>query len=153
MTPETEALLRKAGVKVPPKGDLAGCKFFSGCLIVEVRVPGRPIPWKPARVLRNGMSYKDGKLKSWQKTVGQYAFLAMKGMAPYSHSVALEVDFYLTAIKGRVTPDLSNLTKALEDSLQGTVIENDRRVVRIVSKRFTGLADEVRVRVYATEET
>lgn len=146
-------MLGKLGIKVPSNGSLAGQRFAPGILVVSFTVPARPVPWKAAHTTRTGHAFKDKRLVAWQKTVQQYAAMAMAGMAPYSHAVEIRLEFHLAPIRGRTLPDLSNCVKSTEDALQGVVIENDRRVQRIVSQRFVSLVDEARIWVFATEET
>jgi Holliday junction resolvase RusA-like endonuclease len=152
MTPKVEAMLRRAGFAIPASAKaMQGVRLAPGALVVEFRVLARPIPWRAAHTTRTGHSFKNKTLVAWQATVKDHATLAMGRMAPYSHPVALVLEFFLVPIKGRTLPDLSNLNKSTEDSLQGVVIENDRQVHRITSRRFVGVADEARIRVYAME--
>lgn len=109
-------------------------KFAAGILLVHFEVAMRPVPWKAPTVTRSGVSFKDASLKRWQKEVRDRGAKAMSG-GPYSCRVELVMDFHLTKRAGSA-PDVSNLTKATEDSLQGPVIVNDRQVAKITSRRL-----------------
>lgn len=153
-------LLRRAGIvlpagakslktKLPKATSLLGQRYAPGTLLVTVEVPHRPIPWKAPSTTRTGHSYKDPKLVAWQRQVGLYAGQAMAGLAPYRHPVKLDISFHLTRAKNGSIPDLSNLTKAFEDALQGTVIVNDCQVASIIADRYIGTTDGAVVDVYA----
>jgi len=141
-----QKLLADAGIDVD-----SGPRLEPGSLICEFEVPFRPVPWKAPVVPRTGHAYKDKDLVKWQQRVSDCADAAMLGHYPYSHEVRLEVEFYLTARAGS-PPDTSNLTKALEDSLQGYVITNDTKVASIEAERFLGAdRDRAWIRVIAVE--
>lgn len=123
-----------------------------GTVICEFEVPMRPVPWKAPSTTRTGHSYKDPKLVAWQAEVSRCAEVAMRGRRPYPGPVLLTLEFYLTRRAGSL-PDLSNLTKAFEDSLQGSAIVNDRCVREIHSERIVGDRDGAWVRVTSLMES
>jgi Holliday junction resolvase RusA-like endonuclease len=130
----------KAVAPVAPQGS-------PGDLIVEFVVPYRAIPWKAATTTRTGHSFKDKNLVQWQKLVAGMAALAMGSRHPHPGPIDLKLRFELTRRPGSV-PDLSNLTKALEDSLQGIVFVNDRWVSHIDATRHVGEHDRVTITVH-----
>jgi len=144
-TPELEAAIRAAGLDRVLKVKHVAVEG----VIAEFVVEGRPCPWKAPTVTKNG-TFKDKTLVAWQKTVADHAALAMVGKYPYPGPVRLDLHFRLTRRPGSV-PDLSNLTKALEDSLQGTVITNDRVVFQLHAERTMGDRDCVEIRVTSLE--
>jgi Holliday junction resolvase RusA-like endonuclease len=89
-------------------------------------VEGRAVAWTPSRVTRNG-TYKIHELCMWQEIVKGAAREAWgAGHEPYAGPVAVSIMIYL--IEFGSTPDVTNCFKAIEDSLQGIVIANDRQV-------------------------
>lgn len=122
-----------------------------GELIVEFVVEGRPTPWKAPTVTKAGLTFKDKTLVKWQSLVAATGKLAMGSRYPYPGPVELRLHFELTRRAGSV-PDLSNLTKAFEDSLQGAVIVNDRCVFRIRAERTMGEHDRATVEVRSLGE-
>lgn len=162
LTPDIEDAMRRAGLhpeqfkakrgkkrEVWPEPCL--WKFAPGILLVNFEVPARPIPWKSPTVTRSGVSFKDASLKRWQKEVRECGKGAMRGKGPYSCEVKLVVDFHLTPRPGSA-PDTSNLTKALEDSLQGPVIVNDRAVIEVVARRLRSERDYAEVWIYSAKQ-
>jgi Holliday junction resolvase RusA-like endonuclease len=153
-TPEIEKAIAEAGVAgmrtVIPGHTLAPTPA-AGDVVAEFEVPHRASPWKAPHVGRTGPPFKDKSLVAWQKTVADHASLSMRGRPPYPGPVLLEVHFHLTRRPGSA-PDLSNLTKAFEDALQGVVIVNDRSVLKIVAQRSTGARDYVAARVISLME-
>jgi Holliday junction resolvase RusA-like endonuclease len=139
--------------KAKPSGypDPCDWKFAPGTLLVHFEVGMRPVPWKSPTVTRSGVSFKDANLKRWQKEVRDSGARAMKG-GPYSCRVELVMDFHLTPRAGSA-PDVSNLTKATEDALQGPVIVNDRQVGKITSRRVDRSdRDRAEIWVYSAGE-
>lgn len=144
----TEAQLRRCGLLTPAR---PVARLPEGSLIAGFFVEGRPVPWSAPTTTRTGHSFKNPRLVSWQKLVGDLAYLAMRPDPPYSHPVRLDLIFYLT-VRGGSRPDTSNLGKALEDALQGKVIVNDKQVCDIRSRRVIGTGEGVMIQVFAMEE-
>ena len=72
------------------------------------------------------------------------------GKDPYKFGVFLDLFFWLTP--GGNKPDLSNLVKAFEDSLQGAVIVNDTQVIEIHAIRKFRPENCVIADIYAWHE-
>ena len=121
-----------------------------GQLIAEFVVDARPCPWKSPTTTRTGHSFKDKSLVAWQKLVADHASIAMGSRYPHPGPITLRLHFELTRRPGSV-PDLSNLTKALEDSLQGIVFVNDRWVNDIHATRKVGYHDRATIKAYVGE--
>jgi Holliday junction resolvase RusA-like endonuclease len=156
LTPEIERAMRASGVypeALRGKPKSVAPEVYQGLpgeLIVELVVPSRPVPWKAPTTTRTGHSFKDKKLVEWQKLVAGQAAIAMGSRYPHPGPIDLTLRFELTRKPGSV-PDLSNLTKALEDSLQGIVFVNDRWVSHIDATRRIGPHDRVTISVRVGE--
>ncbi len=105
-----------------------------GTLIFSLTIPCRAVPWTPSRTTKFKGTYKPKRLRQWQATVAQYARLKWGNRKPYGGPVAIWC--YFEFAKGPI-PDATNLLKAVEDSLQGIVIVNDRQVERNTVERLT----------------
>ncbi|MGW5160215.1 RusA family crossover junction endodeoxyribonuclease [Nonomuraea wenchangensis] len=69
---------------------------------------------------------KNQALKAaYRKKAAQYAQDAMSGLSPYAVPVRLDVKMFL--LRG-MQPDNDNVTKLLQDILEGIVYENDRQI-------------------------
>lgn len=119
-----------------------------GTVIAEGRVDGRAVPWQAPTVGRNGgcvptRSYK--RYQQWQALVRHLAAIQRprRKRWPYRGEVELRLVFYLNRRGGRSNPDLSNVVKAFEDSLQGAVFDNDTQVCKIKAERvYTSMEPE-----------
>ncbi len=100
-----------------------------GTTLASFTVPGRAVPWKAPTTTRTGHAYKDPKLVAWQDEVYLRAAMARKDK-PYQGAVRVWLHVYLKRKSG-AAPDVTNLAKAIEDSLQGAVFTNDRQVEQI----------------------
>ena len=125
--------------------------------LVEFFVPGIPRPGgsKRAFAIRKkngstGVSVTDmggAQTMEWRAIVAGFAFMAMKGNAPYQRPLCLEVTFYMARPKNHFTarklireknaadvpakrPDLTKLVRALEDALTGVVWQDDSQIVQ-----------------------
>jgi crossover junction endodeoxyribonuclease RusA len=98
-------------------------------------------------------------LKAWRKNVtgAVRARMALTGWAPVDCAVAVTIDFWLprpaAAAKRRhphVRPDIDKLARACLDSLTGTAITDDARVVRLVAaKHYAEATCGARIRIEA----
>jgi Holliday junction resolvase RusA-like endonuclease len=120
-------------------------------LLIAFGVRGHPVPWSVGRLSKPkvrkratrkgpaGSKYripsKNPALMSWQQEVNLRAKLAMAGRLPYAGPVTLAVTFRVMHRGGRKVGDVSNLTKGLEDALQGAVIVNDSQVCGVTMAR------------------
>lgn len=127
-----------------------------GDVLVTFVVPGKAVPWRPARVTRGGQhSYKPGHVAAWQKTVRGYAALAMVGKAKAAGPVRLLIQVARKASRKKdvggwsvTRPDLDNLAKAISDSCNGIVYDDDNQVANLEAEKFLAERDEVRVTVF-----
>lgn len=148
MTDLDRERLRAAGFTVPePDRPLE-----HGSHLVSFEIEGRAVPWKAPHTTRTGHSFKDKSLVDWQERVHDEARLAMGDRPPYKFGVRLDLYFHLTP--GGNVPDVSNLNKAAEDSLQGIdgVFLNDTQVIEIKGIRKFRNRNLVVIDVYAENE-
>lgn len=89
-------------------------------------------------------SRRAGALKSWEAMVRETARAKLAGSVPLSGPVSLYVRFSLPRPKSvkrampYVKPDLSKLTRAVEDALNGFAYKDDSQVVRLdVRKEYS----------------
>ena len=102
------------------------------------------------------------QLKQWRREVSAAAARAMpEGMLPLDVPVRVSVVFYFhrpasrqaTHLRGELdgesvkatAPDLDKLMRAVGDSLQGIVVENDSRIVQWSARKVYAEAPGVRV--------
>ncbi len=97
-----------------------------GTVLLRLDLSLRAVPWKAPMVGRHG-TYKPKRLRQWQATVAQYARLKWGNHEPYDGPVEVNCRFEFT--NGKI-PDSTNLLKAIEDSIEGVVIVNDRQAIR-----------------------
>lgn len=154
--------LALAGIKLPPGAKVKktklpdppkGVRYPPGQLLVRVRVEGRPVPWKVARMMPNGGSIKDPKLIAWQEQIHREARWSLGSFTPYGHPVRLEMSFTVKPPVGKAKPpDATNLGKAAEDALEGAIIINDTQVSKVCSERKFGTREGVEILVWTSED-
>lgn len=106
---------------------------------IRLRIEGRPTPWKApiqGRTRQGGpISFRDPNYEAWHQSIALQARVQCAGLAPLAVPCRLEATFRLRKKSGAY-PDLVNLTKALEDGLQGFAVENDRLIAEHITKRL-----------------
>lgn len=113
-------------------------------MILEIWVPGRPVPKGRPRMTRNGHVYTPAKTHAYEAVVASAGADAMDGLPPLTGPVLLAALFYGT----RATGDVDNYLKSLLDGLQGVVFQNDRQVRMLAAWRMDGTPYGVRVVVH-----
>ncbi len=121
-----------------------------GTEIVSFTVLGRAVPWSAPTTTRSGHAYKNPALVTWQQTVNLVA-RSWKVGRPYEGPVRIDVNAYIKRKSG-ASPDVTNVIKAIEDSLQNAVIKNDRQVRVIHGGLFFDDDERARITVYAWGE-
>ncbi len=87
-------------------------------------IPGTAIPKQSFRY-RNGGGYTDPRVRDWQDVVSYKAIEAMQGRKPHGGSMIVQITFIFT---NRRRHDLDNLSKAILDSCNKIVYEDDNQV-------------------------
>ena len=99
--------------------------------MVEFFVSGSPVPKQSYRHSRKG-GYLPKRVKDWQELVGWTARSRHRG-EPYRGKVQIDLQFYLHDKRKR---DLDNLSKAILDSIEGIIIEDDVQVDKLYIERY-----------------
>jgi len=126
---------------------------------VEFFVRGKPVVWRPARILRNGHKYTQSHVKIWQRMIARQARLAMAGRAILTGPVVLHLSFVKRHTKRNKkerwwigSEDLTNLVKNAEDALNGIVYDDDRYVIGCSHIKIRGDVAGVLIRVEQVHE-
>jgi Holliday junction resolvase RusA-like endonuclease len=112
-------------------------------------VPFAPVAWQRAGVTWTNQGPKHftkPETRDWKKTVAVYARSAMRGAAPLTGPLKIELAFQVpippswpnwkreAAERGEIAPtvkpDLDNFEKAVKDAMNGIVWVDDAQVVR-----------------------
>lgn len=107
-------------------------------LILEISVPGEPVPWQRAG-RAGGKSFTPAKVLNHERIVGLLA-LAAGVREPTELPVIVDVDFFM-GNKRRC--DLDNLVKTIGDAGNGVVWRDDSQVIGLFA---TKLVDKERPR-------
>lgn len=106
---------------------------------IELRIEGRPIPWKAPEFGRTPrgkrIAFSVPAYDAWKQTCHWQARAQMAGIKPLAVPCELTAEFHLIRKPGPL-PDLTNLVKALEDAIQGVAVTNDRLIVAHQTQRL-----------------
>jgi Holliday junction resolvase RusA-like endonuclease len=103
--------------------------------MITLTLPVVPIAKERARFTRDGRAYTPPKTRRYEREVQWHARALYRG-APLTGELRLTARFYFARPKSSkrtahtVKPDLSNLLKALEDSLNGITWADDCQVTQ-----------------------
>ena len=118
--------------------------------MVEFFVSGTPIPKQSYRAVKGG-GYLYPRVVAWEQQVSLFARQAMAGRPPMKGDLAMTVKFVLPDHRRR---DLDNLNKAIFDSCNGIVFEDDSQVVDLhLTKKVDKRAPGIYVTVEAVVDT
>jgi len=139
-------------------------------LRIAFSVPGQPVPQgSMAAITRGGRAVlvhskrkrADGSkamtVPQWRTIVGSHARIAMKGRKLLDGPVSVSAVFYLARPKRPrcelpdTKPDLDKLQRALGDALEGTVLQQDSRIVHWDSRKVWADGAGPRVKVWIRE--
>ena len=99
--------------------------------MITYTIPRRPEPKQRPRKGKNGNVYTPAKTREYEEYVGWCATEALHAKRinrPMMGDVKLTARFYFKNKKNR--PDLSNLTKALEDGMNGIAYIDDKQITK-----------------------
>lgn len=119
---------------------------------IEFRAEGEPRPKQSFRVVRDGgkvRGFTDKKVKEWQESVAWSARSAMAGGEYLDGKVRVELLFELSN-KRRV--DCDNLSKAVLDSCNGVIWQDDSAVVDLHIRKIVSKTPGVTVVVEQIED-
>ena len=99
-------------------------------------VEGEPRAKQSFRVSGRGGGYQPARVKAWQNDVGwagQQAMRALGLIDPIETNLTVEMIFFL-GDKRRI--DLDNLSKAVQDGLNGVVWRDDQQNISLVPDKY-----------------
>ena len=130
---------------------------------VTFTIPGDPVGKGRARSTASGIHYTPEKTRNYEAFVKMLAIEAMKGRKPFSgmcwavivvnYSIPKSIsrkrrEGMLKNIERPVkTPDLDNIAKAIFDSCNGIVFEDDRQVVKLAMGKYYAELAETQVTI------
>lgn len=131
--------------------------------MIEYTVPGPAVPKaRPRFDMRSKVTYTDERTKIYERTVGMFARVAMRGMLPVTGEVAVNIAVELLRPKGQKNvchsrkcvgkADVDNYAKAILDGMNGIVYDDDRQVSKLCVEKLYGEQDLVKVRVTVIEK-
>ena len=129
---------------------IAQREFVMGTLqAVSFHVWGTPVAKQSFRVREDGRHYQSARVKDWQRTVAQWANVAMSQYGPMAGDLSVSLEFYMP---NRRRVDLDNLSKAVCDALQDIVYQDDKQIVELHLAKFIdrdnpGVGVQVRERI------
>src|SRR6185436_14767242 len=117
-------------------------------LILEMTVPGEPLPWQ--RASRSGhRSYKPAKILNHERTI-ELMTLAAGVRNPTRRPVILDVDFFMG---NQRRCDLDNLVKTVGDALNGAAWVDDSQIIALFAAKLVDRdRPRTELRVWAVAE-
>jgi Holliday junction resolvase RusA-like endonuclease len=118
----------------------------------QFHIPGKPVPLERARVTRFG-TYTPKRSADYRKLI-QAAIKAQWKEAPLSEPLRVEMTFSFEKPKSArrifhdIRPDLSNLVKAVEDSLNKILWVDDCQIVKVFACKQYAEQAGVDIHVY-----
>jgi crossover junction endodeoxyribonuclease RusA len=115
-------------------------------LVLDLQIPGEPVPWERAGRTRGGRSFTKPKTAAQQDLIGILARERCKEPTP--DPIIVEMDFFLG---NRRRADLSNFLKLAEDALNGIAWDDDSQIIEaLVHKHVDKLFPRTEIRVWRT---
>jgi Holliday junction resolvase RusA-like endonuclease len=131
--------------------------------MISFTIPGTPVPQGRPRLTSTGHAYYDKKTKEYRERVRQCAIVAQEGAEPLTGALAMFVDCVMpipeswakhrkqAALHGMwhtSTKDTDNLIKAVADSCNGIIYEDDSQLALVVGTKSYGTEPEAKVTIY-----
>jgi Holliday junction resolvase RusA-like endonuclease len=133
---------------------------------IRITVPGEPVPWKAAKIVRRGkfaQGVSPDAMKDAQADVRFQAMRAMEGRELLQGQVTLYVGVYRTkgmpkskvkraqaeagTLRPTTRPDLDNMVKLVSDSLNGIVYRDDSQIVGLTAAKMWSETPRVEIQV------
>jgi len=127
---------------------------------IEFEVYGRPQGKARPRMTRSGHVYTPKETKQYEALVkASFEKVKPEGWKPISTAVIVTIEAFFIKAKSNkdkyctIKPDIDNIQKIILDGIQGNdnVILDDKSVIGIVTRKFWGVIDKVRVTVETVE--
>jgi Holliday junction resolvase RusA-like endonuclease len=131
--------------------------------MISFTIPGTPVPQGRPRVTSTGHAYYDAKTKEYRQKVKECAIVAQNGAEPLTGALAMFVDCVLpipaswpkhrqqAALHGMWhtnRPDADNLCKAVADSCNGILYDDDSQIAILIGTKSYGENSEAKVTIY-----
>lgn len=131
--------------------------------MISFTIPGAPVPQGRPRVTSTGHAYYDKKTKEYRERVRQCAIVAQNGAEPLTGALVMFVDCVLpipqswpkhrqqAAIHGMwhtTRPDADNLCKAVADSCNGIIYDDDSQIAVLIGTKSYGAEPQAKVTIF-----
>ena len=135
--------------------------------MISFTIPGTPVPQGRPRVTRTGHAYYDEKTKEYRERVRQCAIASQNGCDSLTGALAMIVDCTFPipdswpkykrqeALNGKwhtSRGDTDNCVKAVADSCNGIIYDDDSQIAVLIGFKHYGSEPETRVTVFELEE-
>jgi Holliday junction resolvase RusA-like endonuclease len=127
---------------------LAGLPSEPDAVLFEAWVDGEPKPkGRPRMNTRTGKAYTPKDTRQYERRVADELGIAMQGREPLTGDIEVILDFYR---QNNVRADIDNMIKAVADSANGIVYDDDKQIVSLQARVVYGSATPgTRVRISA----
>jgi Holliday junction resolvase RusA-like endonuclease len=131
--------------------------------MISFVIPGAPIPQGRPRMTRTGHAYYDKRTQEYRELVKQCAVFAQAGREPLTGALAMFVDCVMpiperwakhrkqAALHGMwhtTRPDADNLCKAVADSCNGIIYEDDSQIAVLIGTKSYGAEPQAKVTIF-----
>lgn len=131
--------------------------------MISFTIPGTPVPQGRPRVTSAGHAYYDKRTQDYRELVKQCAIVAQNGREPLTGALAMFVDVTFpiptswpkhrqqAALHGMwhtSQKDLDNCIKAIADSCNGILYDDDSQIVVLSGAKSYAVEPEAKVTVY-----
>lgn len=130
--------------------------------MIRIVLPNIPVPWAAPKLSKRGLfdpRSKEKEFTRWQiksqyrgETLKGYYRIFIRCIFPMPNSASEKTKQLMR--EGKIAPtgcDNTNLQKLYEDCLKKIVIEDDRNVVDIQTKKFYGERERVIIEIFPVE--
>lgn len=121
-------------------------------MLVNFTVDGEPVPQSRPRFTKAGHTYTSKRCRDYRSLVALCAKKAMIGKSTIDKNIPIVafIDFFRSK-KTTARSDIDNLTKAILDSCNQIVFQDDAQVVEIHCRKFQSASPRVNVSFYIKE--
>lgn len=131
--------------------------------MISFVIPGAPVPQGRPRVTSAGHAYYDKRTQDYRELVKQCAIVAQNGREPLTGALAMFVDCSMpipeswpkhrkqAALHGMwhiSSKDTDNLIKAVADSCNGIIYEDDSQLALVVGTKSYSTEPEAKVTIF-----
>ena len=135
--------------------------------MISFVIPGTPVPQGRPRVTRTGHAYYGEKTKEYRERVRQCAIASQNGCETMAGALAMIVDCTFPvpdswpkykrqeALNGKwhtSRGDTDNICKAVADSCNGIIYDDDSQIAVLIGFKHYGSEPETRVTIFELKE-